>query len=245
MTDASDLKVSKQLLKTRSGEFDLASIHSLFLRDVGVCDLGCLGECVSMERLDLSHNHLTVLHKLAGLTTLHTLNLAANTITNLEGLQSLEQLQSLNLSGNLIGRFESLLCLTGLENLQDLCLQDRTNKLTNPVCQHVNYLKEVQRMFPRLTTLDGERLQGKGSELYQLCREIDTQLQQEPVASASLSAPQHPAPWLQPKDWQMADDFQNSMLCDAEEQLTDLLASCKRLSEESEEKLHYSMLGSS
>ncbi|XP_046339978.1 leucine-rich repeat-containing protein 61-like isoform X3 [Haliotis rufescens] len=174
MTDASDLKVSKQLLKTRSGEFDLASIHSLFLRDVGVCDLGCLGECVSMERLDLSHNHLTVLHKLAGLTTLHTLNLAANTITNL-----------------------------------------------------------------------GERLQGKGSELYQLCREIDTQLQQEPVASASLSAPQHPAPWLQPKDWQMADDFQNSMLCDAEEQLTDLLASCKRLSEESEEKLHYSMLGSS
>ncbi|XP_046584161.1 leucine-rich repeat-containing protein 61-like isoform X2 [Haliotis rubra] len=170
MTAISDGKISKQLLKTRSGEFDVESIHSLFLRDA-------------------------------------------------EGLQSLEKLHTLSLSGNHIARFESLVCLTGLEYLQDLRLQDRINKLSNPVCQHVNYLEEVQRMFPRLKTLDGERVQGKGSELYQLCRQIDTQLQQEPIASASLQA-QRPAPWLQSQYWEMADDFQNSMLCDAEVQLT-------------------------
>ncbi|XP_067666370.1 leucine-rich repeat-containing protein 61-like isoform X3 [Haliotis asinina] len=197
-----------------------------------------------MERLDLSHNHLTTLHKLAGLTQLNTLNLSANRITTLEGLQSLEKLQTLNLSGNHIARFESLVCLTGLDYLEDLRLQDRISKLTNPVCQHMNYVEEVQRMFPRLKTLDGERVQGKGSELYQLCRQIDTQLQQEPVTSASLPT-QHPAPWLQSQYWQMADEFQDSMLCDAEVQLTDLLASCKRLSEQSEDRLYNSMLGPS
>jgi len=49
----------------------------------GITDLGCLGECIGLERLDLSKNDITKLHKLAGLSALQSLNLSANRISSL------------------------------------------------------------------------------------------------------------------------------------------------------------------
>lgn len=46
-------------------------------------DLGCIGECAGLERLDLSKNDLTKLYALAGLTNLVYLNLSANRISSL------------------------------------------------------------------------------------------------------------------------------------------------------------------
>lgn len=46
-------------------------------------DLGCIGECTGLERLDLSFNSLSRLHKLAGLENLQVLNLSANRISSL------------------------------------------------------------------------------------------------------------------------------------------------------------------
>ena len=46
-------------------------------------DLGCVGECSALERLDLSYNDITRLYALAGLTALTDLNLTANRISSL------------------------------------------------------------------------------------------------------------------------------------------------------------------
>ncbi|XP_041368851.1 leucine-rich repeat-containing protein 61-like isoform X2 [Gigantopelta aegis] len=218
MAEATDGKISKQLLKTRSGEFDVESIHSLCLREAGIDDLGCISECLSLERLDLSRNIISKLHKLAGLTNLHTLNLSGNNITSLEGLQALDNLKTLNLAGNLIGSLESLRCLTGLENLQELRLKDVIHSLSNPVCQNVDYRAEMISMFPNLSVLDGERLKGKGSELYAMCRELDRALEacdDEP----SIVAPA--TKWFSDDvlTLQIPRKFQQSNLYDAEEQL--------------------------
>lgn len=99
------------LLKSRSGEFDLESILFLKLRSVGMMklieyyldlkccslkiiiifnhclagihDLGCIGECINLERLDLSGNNITNLAPLGSLRLLLVLNLSSNRISNL------------------------------------------------------------------------------------------------------------------------------------------------------------------
>lgn len=50
---------------------------------VGVHDLGCIGECMNLERLDLSGNNITNIAPLASLRLLSVLNLSANRISNL------------------------------------------------------------------------------------------------------------------------------------------------------------------
>ena len=56
-------------------------LHLITFPDI--TDLGCLGECSGLERLDLSFNDVTKLYALAGLTNLTDLNLSANRITSL------------------------------------------------------------------------------------------------------------------------------------------------------------------
>ena len=50
---------------------------------VGISDLGCISECTSLERLNLSRNDISKLTKLAGLNNLTHLNLSANRIVSL------------------------------------------------------------------------------------------------------------------------------------------------------------------
>ncbi len=57
-----------------------ADKFSLFSHFSELSDLGCLGECTALERLNLSKNDISKLHALAGLTNLVYLNLSANRI---------------------------------------------------------------------------------------------------------------------------------------------------------------------
>ena len=50
---------------------------------VGIYDLGCIGECINLERLDLSGNNITNLAPLSSLRLLVVLNVSANRISNL------------------------------------------------------------------------------------------------------------------------------------------------------------------
>lgn len=227
--------ITKTLLKCHSGEFDLESIHTVVLKNLDISDLGCIGECSSLERLDLSYNSLTKLHKLAGLDNLQYLNLSANRITSLEGLQVLDNLEKLNLAGNLIGGVDSLRCLTGLEKLRSLRLRDDTKGLSNPMCMNHNYVSDVCALFPSLTTLDGQRLIGKGSEVFKTFKEIDMALAKR--CGAGEIKEYTAEPWVKENFWQPSKKFEESMLGDAQQQLEDLLASCKRLSETADEKL--------
>ncbi|KAH3836431.1 leucine-rich repeat-containing protein 61-like [Dreissena polymorpha] len=227
--------VTKTLLKSISGEFDMESIHSLSLKNLELTELGCIGECTGLQRLDLSYNSLTRLHLLVGLDSLQTLNLAANRITSLEGLQALENLENLNLAGNLIGGVDALRCLTGLEKLQCLRLRDQTTGLSNPVCLNIRYVADVGSMFPHLTTLDGERIQGRGSEVFQMFKHINDAV----ACRSDESESTHYAieEWVPDSFWEPSTKFDKSLMGDAQQQLEDLLKSCQRLSSVAEEKL--------
>lgn len=110
LPDADCDKVTAVLLKSRTGEFDLESILFLKLRGLGkilsitrdcflclelvlielstarlagIHDLGCIGECMNLERLDLSVNNISNLAPLASLRHLSVLNLSSNKISSL------------------------------------------------------------------------------------------------------------------------------------------------------------------
>ncbi|OPJ87074.1 leucine-rich repeat-containing protein 61 isoform A [Patagioenas fasciata monilis] len=70
------LRITPQLLKASTGEFALESILLLRLRGRGIAHLGCLGDCTSLEWLDLSGNAITQLGPLAALKSLAVLNLS-------------------------------------------------------------------------------------------------------------------------------------------------------------------------
>ncbi|KAK6179085.1 hypothetical protein SNE40_011521 [Patella caerulea] len=240
-------QITKQLLKTKSGEFDVESIHSICLSGAGLSDLGCISECSSLEKLDLSKNDISKLHKLAGLNNLAVLNLSGNRIVSLEGLQALENLTKLNLAGNLIGSVRELRCLTGLSKLTDLRLQDTDNGLSNPLCGNNTYIKEVVALFPSLITLDGERVSGKGSELYLICQQIDQALVSCSSSNNSLvtKSTMMPENWVPDNYWKLdTSAFDNSNLHDAEQQLEDLLKSCKKMSQDAAQKLQEATLTS-
>ncbi|KAL3867335.1 hypothetical protein ACJMK2_044546 [Sinanodonta woodiana] len=227
--------VSRILLKSKSGEFDLESIHSIKLSGLGIVDIGALGECTGLERLDLSKNQISKLYKLAGLLNLTYLNLSANLLTSLEGLQTLDSLQYLNVAGNLLGSVDCLHCLTGLEKLKFLQIQDKSLGLSNPMCMNRSYLKDVRTMFPKLTSLDGERMAGRGSEVYNMFREIDCAV--EASSNYSGSEIQRPKQWVPESFWEKNNNFEKSSLGDADQQLKDLLSSCSKLVETADKKL--------
>ncbi|XP_058264962.1 leucine-rich repeat-containing protein 61 isoform X1 [Hemibagrus wyckioides] len=166
-------KITNGLLKSRTGEFDLESILFLKLRSLGIYDLGCIGECINLERLDLSGNNITNLTPLASLRLLLVLNLSANRISNIEPISSCESLQSLNLAGNIISSIDSLQALKPLRKLESIRLKDNTYNYTNPVCKNPSYRNTVLELFPNIKVFDGERVVGRGSDLYQLCKDID------------------------------------------------------------------------
>ncbi|KPP63253.1 leucine-rich repeat-containing protein 61-like, partial [Scleropages formosus] len=164
-------KITPVLLKSRTGEFDLESVLFLKLRSLGICDLGCIGECTNLERLDLSGNNITNLAPLSSLRRLLVLNLSANRIT--KPICSCDSIQTLNVAGNLISSIENLYCLKSLRKLESIRLKDNTYDYSNPVCKNSSYRNILLEMFPNIKVLDGERVVGRGSDLYQLCKDID------------------------------------------------------------------------
>ncbi|XP_076465464.1 leucine-rich repeat-containing protein 61-like [Babylonia areolata] len=231
---ASDGRITKTMLKLATGEFELESIHTVVLKKSDITDLGCLGECLSLERLDLSYNDITKLHKLAGLSTLQCLNLSANRISALDGLQPLENLRSLNIAGNLIGSVDSLRCLCGLENLRELRLMDEGRELSNPACMLPSYASDVINMLPSLQVLDGQRVRGKGSEVFYICQDMDKKLKSWKDTEISVPLVDMKR---QPSELWRLPDRSAATHNKAEEQLKDLLISCHHLSIRAGERL--------
>ncbi|PIK36766.1 hypothetical protein BSL78_26410 [Apostichopus japonicus] len=89
--------VSKQLLKTISGEFDLESIRFINLSQLKIENLGDISDCICLEKLDASKNFISDVKPLAKLKQLTYLNLAANSISCIDVGHS----EALNESNNL------------------------------------------------------------------------------------------------------------------------------------------------
>ncbi|XP_068693731.1 leucine-rich repeat-containing protein 61-like isoform X2 [Montipora foliosa] len=143
------------------------------LKELGLCDICCISECMGLLHLDVRNNNISSLDSLSALKLLETLNISNNNLSTLEGVQELSNLSSLNVAGNIIRSIDSLACLSKLEKLTTLRLQDAVENLSNPVCLSENYKKAVCSLLPKLKTLDGERVSGKGADLYEMCDEME------------------------------------------------------------------------
>ncbi|XP_029008753.1 leucine-rich repeat-containing protein 61 [Betta splendens] len=221
-------KVTPVLLKSRTGEFDLESILFLKLRGLGIHDLGCIGECINLERLDLAGNNITNLGPLASLRLLSVLNLSANRISNLEPLRSCESLQNLNLAGNIITSVESLNCLQSIRKLENIRFKDNTYNYTNPVCRNVSYRTIVLEMFPNIKVLDGERVVGRGSDLYQLCKDIDDTIKAGLYKNGQIIEHSDCKPWVEDTYWEIKRS-NNAIIEEAYKQFNDVLHECRLL----------------
>ncbi|GFS16619.1 leucine-rich repeat-containing protein 61 [Elysia marginata] len=156
-----------------------------------------------------------------------------------DGLQSLENLQKLNVSGNLIGSIDALRCLSALEKLTSLRVCDKASGLTNPMCNS-SYSDEVLVMLPILLNLDGERVRGRGSELFQLCQGMDSALKNlssiKQTSEINIIDPPKRAmipdlPLVQKRNATVP-------IVEAEVQLRELLTNCRKVCEEAHAKFN-------
>ncbi|NXT20814.1 LRC61 protein, partial [Syrrhaptes paradoxus] len=227
------LQITPQLLKAATGEFSLESILLLRLRGRGIAGLGCLAACANLEWLDLSGNAIARLDALAALPALAVLNLAANRVADAAPLAACHNLQVLNLAGNRLRALRQLRCLTGLRRLESLRLRDPLAGLANPLCAAPAYRSAVAGMFPGLKAIDGERLCGRGSELYQLCRDLDTSLGRGAGgAGAGAGGGEHPGaaqPWVDAGFWEPRPRRRSSIVEEAYRQFGEVLRECREL----------------
>ncbi|XP_062955253.1 leucine-rich repeat-containing protein 61 [Cynocephalus volans] len=232
--EADGPRITPQLLKSCTGEFALESILLLKLRGLGLADLGCLGECLGLEWLDLSGNALTHLGPLASLRQLAVLNVSNNRLTGLEPLAACENLQSLSAAGNLLASPGQLQCLAGLRCLEYLRLRDPLARLSNPLCASPSYWAVVRELLPGLKVIDGERVSGRGSELYQLCRDLDSSLR--PSSSSGPRATEA-QPWVEQGYWESRTTRSSSILEEACRQFQDTLQECHDLDRQARDSL--------
>ncbi|KAM6449851.1 leucine-rich repeat-containing protein 61 [Liasis olivaceus] len=225
-------KITAQLLKSRTGEFDLESILLLKLRGLGILELGCLGECASLEWLDLSGNALTHLGPLATLKNLAVLDISSNRISSLEPLGGCESLQSLSAAGNSLRSLQQLQCLAGLRHLENLRFHNAVGRLSNPFCTSAGYPAAMAEMFPRVKVIDGERVSGRGSELYQLCKDLDSSLQRfhGPSGGSLHELAGRAQPWVAEGYWDAQPARRSSIVEEAYKQFSEALLECRELS---------------
>ncbi|XP_020655892.1 leucine-rich repeat-containing protein 61 [Pogona vitticeps] len=237
--EAESVKITSQLLKAKTGEFDLESILLLKLRGLGIVDLGCLGECASLEWLDLSGNAITHLGPLASLKALAVLNVSSNRIASLEPLAGCENLQSLNAAGNALSSLQQLQCLTGLRQLESLRFRNPVGRLSNPFCASPGYRAAIAEMFPAVKVIDGERVSGQGSELYHLCQDLDDSLKgSQGAGGAGATALAGPSkPWVEEGYWAGRPARRSSIVEEAYKQFNEVLQECRELSKRAEDTI--------
>ncbi|XP_061443522.1 leucine-rich repeat-containing protein 61 [Rhineura floridana] len=234
--EAESVKITSQLLKAKTGEFDLESILLLKLRGLGIVDLGCLGECTSLEWLDLSGNTITHLGPLSSLKALAVLNISSNRIVSLEPLSGCENLQSLNAAGNLLSSLQQLQCLMGLRHLENLRFSNPMGRLSNPFCATPGYRVAMAEMFPGVKVIDGERVSGCGSELYQLCKDLDNSLKRFHITGVSeLSGLSKP--WVEEGYWDVRPVRRSSIVEEAYKQFNEVLQECRDLSKRADDTI--------
>uniref|UniRef100_A0AAQ4PUT1 Leucine rich repeat containing 61 n=1 Tax=Gasterosteus aculeatus aculeatus TaxID=481459 RepID=A0AAQ4PUT1_GASAC len=180
---------------SRTGEFNLES--TLFLKLRGIHDLGCPGECMSLEKLDLSANNITNLD-LAGNIISRYRNVTMSRIINMSVITFISH------GLFLLNSIESLHCLQPLRKLKNIRLKDNTYNYSNPVCRNSAYRNTGHRCCsPNIKLLDGERVVGRGSDLYQLCKDIDRRYFTGLYKNGQLVEHSDCKPWVEDNYWEI------------------------------------------
>ncbi|XP_068091460.1 leucine-rich repeat-containing protein 61 isoform X6 [Hyperolius riggenbachi] len=229
-------RITPEMLKSRTGEFDLESILFLKLRGAGIHELGCIGECLNLERLDLSNNHITHLAPLSSLKMMVALNLSCNRISSLEPLASCDSLQTLNVAGNMLCSVDSLQCLKGLRKLESIRLRDPVYNLSNPFCLNGSYRPAVLETIPSVRVIDGDRVTGTGSDLYHLCRDIDNSLKRFITSNGTVELAGSIKPWVEEGFWDIKPP-QSTIIEETYKQFNDILRECKELTKRADDAI--------
>nr|XP_041570134.1 leucine-rich repeat-containing protein 61 [Taeniopygia guttata] len=232
--EGSGVRVTPALLKATTGEFSLESILLLRLRGRGIAHLGCLADCSNLEWLDLSGNAIAGLAPLAALRALAVLNLAGNRVASVEPLRGCLSLRRLNLAGNRLRSVRQLRCLRGLRHLESLRLRDPLGGLANPLCAAPAYRAALAAMLPGLKAIDGQRVAGRGSELFRLCRELDAALD---AAEAPAVPAEPPRPWVRDGFWEARPARRSAVLEEATRQLGQALRECRELGRRADDSI--------
>ncbi|XP_064507872.1 leucine-rich repeat-containing protein 61 [Pseudopipra pipra] len=235
--EGSGVCVTPALLKACTGEFSLESILLLRLRGRGIAHLGCLADCSNLEWLDLSGNAIAALAPLAALRALAVLNLAGNRVASVEPLRGCRSLRQLNLAGNRLRSLRQLRCLQGLRHLESLRLRDPLARLGNPLCAAPAYRAALAAMLPGLKAIDGQRVAGRGSELFRLCRELDAALDGGAAAEGPAEPPRGPQPWVQAGFWEPRAPRRSAVLEEATRQLGEALRECRELGRRADDSI--------
>ncbi|XP_058854579.1 leucine-rich repeat-containing protein 61 isoform X3 [Acipenser ruthenus] len=148
-------------------------------------------------------------------------------LRGLEAISHCHHLQSLNVAGNLISSIENLQCLLGLRKLENIRLKDCLYNFSNPVCKNVSCRNIILEMFPNIKVVDGERVAGRGSDLYQLYRDIDDSLKGLYKNSSVAEIPDC-KPWVEEGYWDLKRS-NNAIIDEAYKQFNDVLHECKLL----------------
>lgn len=153
-------ELSADVVKARSGQFDLESVQRVSLARMALGKVAVLQRCTSLVSLDLRGNMLTSCTQLGSLPKLKTLDLASNRVSTLDGVQALTNLEQLCLEGNSISDIKELDKLAPLVHLRCLSFRTPDGKRSNPVCAHPSYFTAIQKLLGphKLQQVDGENL---------------------------------------------------------------------------------------
>ncbi|KTF88063.1 hypothetical protein cypCar_00023789 [Cyprinus carpio] len=149
-------------------------------------------------------------------------------LRNLEPLSNCESLQSLNVAGNVIPSVDNLHALKPLKKLESIRLKDNTYNYTNPACKNSLYRTLILEMFPNMKVLDGERVVGRGSDLYQLCKDIDDTIKAGMFKNGHLPELPDTKPWVDDDFWEIKRS-DNAIVDEAYKQFSDVLHECRLL----------------
>lgn len=128
----------------------------------------------------------------------------------------------------LFNSIENLHCLVSLRKLENIRLKDNTYNYTNPVCRNSSYRAVVLEMFPNIKVLDGERVVGRGSDLYQLCKDIDDTIKAGLYKNGQLVEHSDCKPWVEDTYWEIKRS-NNAIIEEAYKQFNDVLHECRLL----------------
>jgi len=174
--------INEEYFKDKTQEFDVETIFTLSLNGLGLFDVGCLGNCINLQSLNLSNNKLSSVLALKSLTQLEYLDLSSNRLSALTGLECLESLINIDVAGNFLNSIDCFLPLTKIQSLKSLRTKDRQSNLTNPVYSDVNSNNNdvdeaIVEMLTNLSIFNDEPLRGEGGEFHQAYHEVNNHKQ--------------------------------------------------------------------
>uniref|UniRef100_A0AC35U9X7 Innexin n=1 Tax=Rhabditophanes sp. KR3021 TaxID=114890 RepID=A0AC35U9X7_9BILA len=132
---------------------NLDALQNLIVISIPSCaisEISGLEKMPKLQEIYLQGNGISQIENLEGLTNLRVLDLNHNRLTKVENVKHLQKLTDFWARSNRIEHFKDIDDLSTLPNLDLIYFQ------SNPIFDQPNYHAKMLRMFPQITSLDGD-----------------------------------------------------------------------------------------